>query len=156
VVRLEQVRQLLDPIQARLIPAHVTLCREDELHELDLAGLDSALNSHIARPVTLKFGGPEVFMGHGVLLPCIEGEEDFHELRRRILGSPLNRRHTPHITLAHPRNPRSPQNTQANLESLPTGLVITFAAIQHIVQDGQAPWRVIAEKPLAKAANSDA
>jgi hypothetical protein len=32
--RLEAVRRVLDPVQHALIPAHVTLCRDDELEAL--------------------------------------------------------------------------------------------------------------------------
>jgi hypothetical protein len=154
--RLEQARHLLDPVQAKLIPAHVTLCREDELQDIDLATLGSIVASPGAGPICLKFGGPEVFQGHGVLLPCIEGEEGFHEARCRILGSRRARRHAPHITLAHPRNPRSPQNSPANFGAIQAGLVITFAEIQHILQEAAMPWQVIATHALFEQAHSDA
>ena len=143
---LEDARRVLDPIQANLIPAHVTLCREDELQVVDLSALGSTLGS--SRPITLRFGSPEVFQGHGVLLPCIEGEDEFQELRKCILGAGLVRRQAPHITVAHPRNPRSPQNIPANLCAVPSGLVITFDRVQHIRQEPQTPWQVIAELPL--------
>lgn len=32
---LDALRQTLDPVQASLIGAHVTLCREDEIQDLD-------------------------------------------------------------------------------------------------------------------------
>jgi 2'-5' RNA ligase len=154
--RLEQARHLLDPVQAKLIPAHVTLCREDELQDIDLATLGSMVASSGAGPISLKFGDPEVFQGHGVLLPCIEGVEGFHEVRCRILGSSRVRPHAPHITLAHPRNPRSPQNSPANFGAIPAGLVITFTEIQHIMQEAAMPWHVIATHALFGPAHSDA
>jgi hypothetical protein len=154
--RIEEARRLLDPIQASLIPAHVTLCRDDELNDFEVARLGSIIEASGAGPITLKFGRPEVFQGHGVLLPCIEGQEEFHDLRCRLLGSSTVRRHAPHITIAHPRNPRSPQNEPANLETLPSGLVIGFAEVWHIVQEGTMPWQVIARHPLRKAARRDA
>ena len=150
--RLEQVRELLDPVQAQLIPAHVTLCREDELQDIDFADLGAIVASSGAGAIRLKFGGPEVFQGHGVLLPCIEGEEEFHEVRCRLLGYRSVRRHAPHITLAHPRNPRSPQNSVANHLAVQAGLVITFAEVQHIRQEASMPWRVLARHALAGAA----
>jgi hypothetical protein len=154
--RLEAARRLLDPVQAKLIPAHVTLCREDELQDIDLATLGSIVGSSGAIPIRLRFGSPEVFQGHGVLLPCIEGEVEFHELRCRILSSRTVRRPAPHITLAHPRNPRSPQNTPANRSALPVGLVITFAEVRYILQEAARPWQVIAKQPLQGPAQSDA
>jgi 2'-5' RNA ligase len=154
--RLEEARRLLDPVQARLIPAHVTLCREDELQDFDLAKLGSIVDASGARPISLKFGSPEVFQEHGVLLPCIEGEEEFHELRCRVLGSRTVRRQAPHITVAHPRNPRSLQNRSGNLSVVPTGLAITFSEVRRILQEAAAPWKVIARHPFLGPADSDA
>lgn len=152
-VPLERARRLLDPIQAALIPAHVTLCREDELESIDLRRLDAIIAASRAAPVCLRFGAAEVFKGHGVLLPCIDGEENFHDLRCRLLRSSIVRRHAPHLTLAHPRNPRAPLNIPANLHAVPAGLVVTFAVVHHILQDGVQPWRVIATHALAAPAH---
>ena len=142
---IEKVRRLLDPVQAALIPAHVTLCREDELEEVDL---ESPMSIIGAGSLTLKFGAPEVFAGHGVLLPCIEGEDRFGQLRRRVLGDRTIRQQAPHLTLAHPRNPRAPQNLPENLAAVPRGLVITFTHVQLIRQEGTAPWQIIAAHAL--------
>lgn len=145
---LEAARALLDPIQASLIPAHVTLCREDELEGLAL----SLLRSRLAAPetaITLRFGHPQPFQEHGVLLPCVAGEPDFAALRQRVLGTKNIRRQAPHITLAHPRNPKSPHNHPANLAGLPGNLVITFSIVSRIQQEGAAPWQLLEEFPLA-------
>jgi len=155
-VSIEECRRLLDPIQANLIPAHVTLCREDEVQDVDLSALGSILRASRTQPITLKFGSPEVFQGHGLLLPCVEGEDQFQDLRRCVLGSRNVRHHTPHITVAHPRNPRSPQNVPANLSAIPKGLIITFATVRHIRQEAMAPWQVIGEQSLLGTARSDA
>jgi 2'-5' RNA ligase len=149
---LERARRLLDPVQASLIPAHVTLCREDELDGIDLPRLGSLIASSGVAPIRLTFGAPEYFHDHGVWLPCVDGEEQFHEARCSILGSRAVRRHAPHLTLAHPRNPRAPQNIPANLHAVPAGLVLTFAMVHHIQQDGVQPWRVIGTHALAARA----
>jgi hypothetical protein len=70
-VRLESVRKVLDPVQAGLIPAHVTLCREDEIDQLSASEIAARLRSSAVQPVTLCFGRPVIFQGHGVLLPCV-------------------------------------------------------------------------------------
>ena len=57
--QLEAVRRVLDPVQSRLIPAHVTLCREDELARVSGPELESRLGDARLKPVTLHFGGPE-------------------------------------------------------------------------------------------------
>jgi hypothetical protein len=51
---LEAVRRVLDPVQAGLIPAHVTLCREDELGHVAAMEIEARLRM----AVTLGFGRP--------------------------------------------------------------------------------------------------
>ena len=53
---LEAVRRVLDPVQAGLIPAHVTLCREDELGQVSAMEIEARLRMAAAEPVTLGFG----------------------------------------------------------------------------------------------------
>ncbi|MBK6734148.1 MAG: 2'-5' RNA ligase family protein [bacterium] len=141
--QVEPVRRLLDPVQSSLIPAHVTLCREDELALVDTDLLESRLADARVECVTLHFGKPEVFHGHGILLPCIAGEEAFHALRVHLLGSPAIRRQVPHLTLAHPRNPKSAGNCLANANLLPAMGAVHFTRVSIIEQAGAAPWRVL-------------
>ena len=54
---LEAVRRVLDPVQAGLIPAHVTLCR-DELGQVSAMEIEARLRMAAAEPVTLGFGRP--------------------------------------------------------------------------------------------------
>lgn len=140
---LEPVRRMLDPVQARLIPAHVTLCREDELAPIR----DSALLPRLADlplgPLTLHFGGPAPFHGHGILLPCSAGEDAFVALRQHLLGAGPIRRPSPHITLAHPRNPKAAGNGLAAAAMLPGTMAVTFTRIHLIEQTGTRPWRVL-------------
>jgi 2'-5' RNA ligase len=140
---LEGVRRLLDPVQSSLTPAHVTLCREDELAEVNTDSLASRLIDAKAKHVTLRFGRPEIVHEHGILLPCIAGREAFHALREHVLGSRAIRHQAPHITLAHPRNPKSSKNSLANANRLPEAIAIRFAHIVLIEQTGATPWRVL-------------
>jgi len=140
--RIEAYRASLDPVQSRLIPAHVTLCREDELDGLSVAVLQERLSKPQARPLTLAFGAPEPFSTHGILLPCISGDDEFHALRQLALGSVPARRPSPHLTLAHPRNPRAEGNDLAAVASLRDGLTIRFESVCRIRQEGMSPWRV--------------
>lgn len=148
--QVEAVRRILDPVQSSLIPAHVTLCREDELSLVDTDLLESRLADARAECVTLHFGKPEVFHGHGILLPCIAGEEAFHALRVHLLGSPAIRRQMPHLTLAHPRNPKSAGNCLANANLLPAMGAVHFTRVSIIEQVGAAPWRVLRTYVLQK------
>lgn len=144
-VQLESVRHELDPVQSELIPAHVTLCREDEIGQLSASEIEARLQDYGAKRLTLSFGPPVIFQGHGVLLPCVAGESEFHELRAHLLGTTAIRRHSPHITLAHPRNPRSTKWAPPDEVGLPQTLSYTFVEIASIEQMGGAAWRVIRE-----------
>jgi 2'-5' RNA ligase len=141
--QLESVRQALDPVQAGLIPAHVTLCRGDEIEQLSAPEVEERIRSSAVEPITLRFGRPTTFQGHGVLLPCVAGEQAFHALRTCVLGTSAIRRNAPHITLAHPRNPPPSKSGIANAMELPENLTYTFVAISSIEQIGAAPWRIL-------------
>jgi 2'-5' RNA ligase len=140
---LERVRLILDPVQSELIPAHVTLCREDELAHVGFHGLASRLSSGLAKQITLVFGKPCEFGSHGILLPCVEGQRDFQRLREHILGSSAIREHAPHITLAHPRNPKSVSNILVNAGVLAEKISITFESVNLIEQTGSLPWQIL-------------
>jgi hypothetical protein len=145
---LEAVRRLLDPVQARLIRAHVTLCREDELEGLGDAALEARVRAFEPGALTLRFGPPELFHEHGVLLPCVEGQEAFQALRRWVLSPRTVRAHAAHITLAHPRNRKAPGNTPMNAASLERGLAVTFPTVARIRQTGSAAWEPLSEHLL--------
>lgn len=147
-LELERVRRILDPVQAGLIPAHVTLCREDELVDIDLAALDSRLSKSRPGVISLQFGKPESFHQHGILLPCIAGEEAFHALRLWVLNTSVIRRQMPHITLAHPRNPKFESNTDDNISKASSEFVIQFPNICLIQQEGASAWKVLREYPV--------
>jgi len=135
---LEALRARLDPVQHGLIAAHVTLCREDELS--DLAAIRARLAAGDLPAPALTFAAPEVFDGHGLLLRCVEGREAFRALRARVLGSTAVRDHAPHLTLAHPRNPRAPGNALLATPGLPERLTLTFPEVRLIEQEGARPW----------------
>lgn len=147
---LESVRRVLDPVQASLIPAHVTLCREDELAGVDEDVLRSRVGA--ARQIVLGFGAPEPFSSHGILLPCIAGEPEFQRLRQTILGTADARPSAPHVTLAHPRNPKALGNSLANAAALAGGTSATFEIVHRIEQVGSAPWRIVATYRLGASA----
>lgn len=149
--QLESVRRILDPLQSSLIPAHVTLCREDELALIGRDSLAARFRDVPESGVTLQFGRPELFHEHGILVPCIAGERDFHLLREHILGSRSIRRHAPHITLAHPRNPRAAGNCLANANVLPQVFEVTFTGANLIEQTGSAAWHVLRTFELCRA-----
>jgi 2'-5' RNA ligase len=155
-VVIESLRQILDPVQFSLIAAHVTFAREDELAAVDSDLLEKRLEGIRGENLSLTFGEPQSFGGHGVLLPCIAGEHEFQALRRHVLGtSALGGQH-PHITLAHPRNPLAPGNNPGRLATLGHPIVARFKSICRIRQEAGAPWQVLAEYSLRGHAPSAA
>ena len=143
---IEAIRQLVDPVQASLIPAHVTLVREHEL--VDLAAVERRLAELRSHRIELTFGAAERFGGHGLLLPCIDGLEDYRSLRRVLLGPGPIDEPQPHLTLAHPRNPQALGNSLAVARGLPSPLRRTFAAVHVIRQCGRDPWEILREHAL--------
>lgn len=143
---LEPLRQDVDPVQFALIAAHVTLCREDEIADVALPALRRRLTH--AAPLTLVFGPPRRFAGHGMLLPCIDGAAAFQQLRVRALDATAIRAPEAHMTLAHPRNPRAPANVDARFITLPERLTITFRNVAIIEQRSAQPWVVRATVAL--------
>lgn len=144
-------RAVLDPVQAGLIPAHVTVCREDELHDLLPLGID-ALAARLlgSAPLVLQFGPPERFGGHGLLLPCTAGQPQLDALRRRLLGEGDLRAQPAHITLAHPRNPRAPGNVDP-ITLTPAAAALVLSDLRWIRQIDGGPWQTIARFSLGPA-----
>lgn len=134
--QIEAVRRVLDPVQQALIPAHVTLCRDDELDAVSASALMRASS------ITLVFGAALAFDGHGILLPYVAGEGDFAQLRADLLDGQA-RQQKPHITLAHPRNPRARGNSLDLALTLPPEISISFGEIALIEQALGEPWRVL-------------
>jgi 2'-5' RNA ligase len=143
---IEDVRKTVDPMQSRLIPAHITLCREDELE--DNSKLHDRLSNIPFKPLTLRFGRPEIFSGHGLLLNCVEGADQFRMLREYLLDSKNIRNQMPHITLAHPRNPKADGNLLGATAALPDIITIKFSTIYLIEQEAGEPWRILARYEL--------
>lgn len=146
---IEALRQTLDPIQHALIPAHVTLLRDEEAALVDPATLTERLARGPLAPLILSFGAAVVFDGHGLLLPCTAGEPAFHHLRSELLGTAPQRRLQPHLTLAHPRNPKAPGNDLAATSSLPPELSIRFDGFHLISQSPGQAWQVLRSFPLS-------
>jgi hypothetical protein len=147
---IEQLRAVLDPIQFHLIPAHITLCREDELEALE--PVIARLQGSSCRSLQFKFARPIGFAGHGILMPCIDGLAEFQQFREYLLGSCQIKTPQPHLTLAHPRNPKAAGNDlhyalqQTRYQPMPYPVTITRISL--IEQVAMTPWRVLANYAL--------
>lgn len=145
--QLNALRRVLDPVQAARVPAHVTLCREDEIGGL----ADVAPHLAGVMSLTLRFGPPQQFQEHGILLPCVGGQAEFDTLRRRVLQRNDLRFHGAHLTLAHPRNPRAPGN-RLPIDALAGGMTLTFTELRWIRQPGAThPWQTLARWDLGSS-----
>lgn len=146
---IEQVRQKFNPRQFELIKSHVTLCREDEIENLEHVILN--LLSLTETELVVEFGAAKKFdNGKGILLPAKTDKIEFQELRRKILrGINDNPRvHEPHITLMHPRNSICTDNIFGQIEKTELPTKINFRRISLIEQKDTGPWNILQEFEL--------
>ncbi len=144
VDQIEEMRSCYNPVQAQLIPAHVTLCREDEVG--DWSAFQTRTSNALPIDITIGFGSP-VRDGHLVFMPAVSGIEQFDKLRSTLLGkeSGRPRKQLPHITIIHPRNGKC---TDAAFEAIAGRLqpfTITIRKIFLIEQIDGGPWIPFAE-----------
>ena len=141
---IESIRVKFNPRQQQLIDSHVTLCREDEIANIDKV-IDN-LQKLDTSAITIQFGHVTRFDNNkGVLLPASVNNEEFHQLREKILTA-LNmpvRRHEPHITLMHPRNSNCTDEIFEEIKSvnLPTSLKFDTVSLIEQIDGGQ--WQII-------------
>ena len=139
---VEPLRQRLDPVQHAMIPAHVTLCRDDELIPWQPVG--ERLASFGRFSLAMQFGEPRVLPDGCVLMRPTFGAEPFQRLRSSILG-PSAKAVGAHITLLHPRHAAGIDYDLAELAARLPGFTVTFRSIALIEQSGTSPWRVLEE-----------
>jgi 2'-5' RNA ligase len=130
--------------QAELIPPHVTLCREDEVD--DWSALQIRIREILPVHVTLGFGGP-VRKENLVYLPAITGTRQFDELRSKLLSANGRepRKHSPHITIIHPRNGICTDEIFEEIALRIRPFAAAFRAISLIEQSDGGPWKQFAE-----------
>lgn len=137
--QLEALRFRHNPLQAQLIPAHVTLCREDEV--VDWVAFESRLESLCPFEITLEFGAP-VRERDFVYLPVRSGLEDFHEFRCTLLTTTA-RRHNPHVTIIHPRNGTCTDQIFAEISATISPFQTTFREVMLIEQEDGGVWKIM-------------
>lgn len=138
--QIETIRERFNPTQFHLIPAHVTLCRETEL--TDLETVLHRLNTLAFQPFRLDFDTPiRVENGKGVLLPCLN-EAKFHELRNLLLPN-TTEMPSAHITLMHPRNATCTDAIFAEIRHYPLPTQFHFATICLIQQENGGKWEIL-------------
>ncbi len=140
---VEEIRKKFNPKQFELIKAHVTLCREDEIENLE--SILTNLASLKEKSITIRFEKPERFdNGKGVYLKSDDAQE-YHKLRQQILKTIINspRKQTPHITLMHPRNSICDNEIFEEISDKKFPLDFTFNEISLIEQEKRGRWKLI-------------
>lgn len=142
---IEKIRKQFNPIQHKIISAHVTLCREDEISSLDRV-LKNLKTLKEASPLKINFDQIERFEdGKGVWLPASIEDNKFYRLRTKILKGVIDdpRQLRPHVTLMHPRNSVCTDKIfeQLKMYELPSELI--FDEISLIEQKSGGQWVTI-------------
>ena len=143
---VEDLRQRFNPAQAALIPAHITLCREDEVS--DWYGFEDRVRALLPIAVKLKFGAP-VRDDNLVYIPVDGSTAPFDRLRRDLLelNGKTPRKQLPHITLIHPRNGFCTDEIFAQMVDSITPFCTTFREISLIEQQDGGVWNCLARFP---------
>jgi 2'-5' RNA ligase superfamily len=141
---IEGVRRQFNPKQQELIDSHVTLCREDEIENID-ALLDNLQQLNTPK-ISINFGQVTRFENDlGVMLPASGNNDQFHLLRSKVLAgiSATVRRPEPHITLMHPRNSTCTNEIFSVIQQVrfPTHLIFDKICLIEQINGGQ--WHII-------------
>lgn len=141
---IEKIRHQFNPRQQELIAAHVTLCREDEIENIE--AVLNTLRKLEKSIITIRFGHPIRFEdGKGVLLPASGDNTQFHQLRLKVLPGPdmVVRRHEPHITLMHPRNSICTDEVFEAIRKITLPTTLTFHNVSLIQQVDGGQWETL-------------
>jgi 2'-5' RNA ligase len=143
-IAIESIRSTFNPVQQQLIDCHVTLCREDEIG--DLEKVLNNLRANKLNVITIQFGPAIRFdNGKGVLLPAVGDNHLFQQLRLKILEGTASsiRRHEPHITLMHPKNATCTDEVFEIIQQTIHPQVFRFTEVSLIEQINGGVWKII-------------
>jgi 2'-5' RNA ligase len=145
-VTIEQIRQKFNPRQFEIIKAHVTLCREDEIENLEQVISNLFLLTQTQQNIFIEFGKVARFdNGKGLFLPAINDNKEFEHLRRQILfglyDNPRNQK--PHITLMHPRNSTCTDRIFEQVKEINLPTKLELKRISLIEQENDGQWRTL-------------
>jgi len=146
---LDALRARADPVQHALIPAHVTLVRDEDVD--DWAVVRARLEALGPLRLELRLGAPRAMEGGGALLPVVGATAGFDEVRARLLVGQRGaaRAQTPHVTLLHPRNRERWGLSLAQVCAHRAPSCVAFDHVVMIEQAGGEPWRVVARSRSA-------
>ncbi|HUM51653.1 MAG TPA: hypothetical protein PK431_07535 [Chitinophagales bacterium] len=149
--QIELIRQEFNPRQFELIKAHVTLCREDEI--INLEKVKSNLLLLTTSEINIEFGKiKRSDNGNGLFLPATNDNVEFDNLRKQVLSGLTDhpRKQKAHITLMHPRNSTCTDNIFKQVEKIKLPTKINFRKISIIEQKDGGQWRILEEFNFTK------
>ena len=143
---IEQTRQEFNPRQFEIIKAHVTLCREDEIENLEQVISNLLFLTQTQQNIFIEFDKVARFdNGKGLFLPATNDNKEFEYLRRQILfglyDNPRNQK--PHITLMHPRNSTCTDRIFEQVEEVNFPTKLEFKRISLIEQENGGQWKTL-------------
>lgn len=146
VLIIEQIRQEFNPRQFELIKAHVTLCREDELENLEQVLSNLLLLIQTQQNIYIEFGKVARFdNGKGLFLPATNDNKQFENLRKQVLTGLIDhpRKQEAHITLMHPRNSTCTDHIFELVEKINLPAKLEFKQISLIEQENGGQWKIL-------------
>ncbi len=143
---IEQTRQEFNLRQFEIIKAHVTLCREDEIENLEQVISNLLFLTQTQQNIFIEFDKVARFdNGKGLFLPATNDNKEFEYLRRQILfglyDNPRNQK--PHITLMHPRNSTCTDRIFEQVEEVNFPTKLEFKRISLIEQENGGQWKTL-------------
>ena len=144
---LDDVRARADPVQHGLIPAHVTLVRDEDV--ADWGVVRGRLAGLADLDLRLVVTGLELEHWGGAYLRLDDPDGAFAACRANLLGDQpgRDRIQTPHVTLMHPRNRATFGMDPAELRGVVFPEELRFGRATFIEQFGGGPWRIVEESP---------
>ncbi len=145
VEEIEKIRKRFNPSQSGLIDCHVTLCKEDEIQNIEK--VFENLSVFDQQTVTIYFDQVARFEnGKGVLIPATVDNHEFYQLREKVLkGLDISniRRQEPHITLMHPRNSTCTDEIFDAFKKINLPAQLIFKSVSLIEQVDGGQWQII-------------
>jgi 2'-5' RNA ligase len=148
---IESIREKFNPVQSELIKSHVTLCREDEIENID--GIIRNLSQLVHSKVSIELGEIQRFSnGKGVLLSGIDKYKEFENLRKIVLNGIVSnpRLQQPHVTLMHPRNSTCTDEIFLQIKQFDFPACLEFDRVSLIEQNSGGKWKVLEEFDLIR------
>jgi len=150
-IPIESIRQKFNLKQYQLIKSHITICREDEIE--DLQRIQNNLENIQKVEFELQTHGLKRFSeDKGVLISLKDEKREFRKLRELILknGKSIPREQKAHITLMHPRNSTCDDEKFEEIKKTKIPKTLSIRKISLIEQEAGKKWKILKEYYLKR------